>query len=320
MNQCFIMNLFKELKVKFDKKKLFREITTQMMSKEIINLSKSIIEELDCDQYINERELLSIFLLNKFPKDTLGDLTIEANQKVRECVKKIIETEFNDNESLKSKLVQFSFMFKTWKEEDVLILKNQLFNEYHQLTVDVMNCGEDSEKATVFLETQKRIIECAKQIGGEDFITEIQSYSPIILNKETLEEQYNKACNDLLIDEFNQKKYDVILKNLHFVKSILKTLKPLEGVVLEEKIDIPYIEHKLQFDQFTNKKAVDLFMYILDFIKKIQSPARDEELNSIQLELEVKEVCIPSMIIKVKKLLDYLLIDLQEFQSSHRPS
>ena len=115
MNQCFIMNLFKELKVKFDKKKLFREITTQMMSKEIINLSKSIIEELDCDQYINERELLSIFLLNKFPKDTLGDLTIEANQKVHECVKKIIETEFNDNESLKSKLVQFSFMFKTWK-------------------------------------------------------------------------------------------------------------------------------------------------------------------------------------------------------------
>ena len=49
------------------------------------------------------------------------------------------------------------------------------------------NCEEDeSEKIVIFSETQKKILECAKQIGGDEFINEIQSYSPVLINVNNL--------------------------------------------------------------------------------------------------------------------------------------
>ena len=311
------MDLFKELKLKFEKKNKFEDIARQLMNKENINLGKSIIDILKCDTYLNARDLLSIFLMHKFPKDTLGELTIETNKNVFNSVDTLLKTDFCNNEELKIKLIKYVYYFKDWKKEDITILKNQLFNEYHQLTVDIANCEEgEEEKKIIFTETQHKILECAQHIGGEDFINEIKSYSPVLIKTEDLKEQYDKAYYDVFVKEFDDKNFEKTIGLLEFIKKTLKVLKPSEGFNLEKNIDIPYIHHKLNFDQFSNIKATELFEYILDLIKTLQAPAHDEELDNVKVELNIKEIYIPNILMKTMRLINNIIHDLENIKSS----
>ena len=309
------MNEFNEIKEIFKPKQKFEDITRCLMTKDIVNKGKIIIEELDCSNYLNSRDLLSSFLINRYPKDTIGEISIENNKNLIDFVKNLLEKDYNNNEELKIDIIKYSYYFKTWKSEDIEILKNQLFNEYHQLTVDIVNTSEDEEeKKIIFEETQKKILECAKQIGGDEFIEQIQGYSPVLINIEELQKEYDKAYNDIFIKEFNEKNYEKLSGLLEFLKNVFKTLKPKESFNIEKNIDTPYILHKLTFDKFSYKMQVELFNYILDFLEKNQSEANDEELNSIRTELKLKEIQFPVIFIRIMNLLRNLIHDFEMIQ------
>lgn len=309
------MDEFKELKSIFKNKNTFDIIIKDLMKKNNIELGKQMIEKLDCDSYLNARDLLSIFLIYKVPKETLGDLDIESNKQVFDSASYLIENEIENEELLKIKLIKFICFFKEWKKEDISILKNQLFNEFHQLNVDMANCEEDeSEKIVIFSETQKKILECAKQIGGDEFINEIQSYSPVLINVNDLQTQYDKAYYDIFIQEFEEKKYEKTIGLLEFMKNIIKTLKPSEGLNLNKQIDIPFIIHKLNYNQFSNTKCYELFNYLLDIIKKLQSPSHDEDLEKIRASLKIKEIYFPDILLKCMDLIKNIIHDLENIQ------
>lgn len=309
------MNEFNEVKKIFENKRKFEEITRSLMNKEIREKGELILKKLDCELYLNSRDLLSCFLINKFPKDTVGDINIETNKNLIELVQKLLKNEYLDNDELKIDVVKYSYYFKTWKNEDIEILKNQLFNEYHQLTVDIVNLKEDEEdKKVIYEETQKKILECAFQIGGDDFINQIQSHSPVLIDVNELENQYNKAYNDLFLSEFEEKNYEKLSGLMEFMKNIFKTLRPKDSYEIEKIIDTPYILHKLNFNQFNEKKKLELFNFILDFMEKVQSKANDDELNSIRNELKVKEICFPKIFIKIMDLLKKLIHDFEIIQ------
>jgi len=310
------MNEFKELKSNFKNKNTFDVIIKDLMKKNNIELGKQMIEKLECDSYLNARDLLSIFLIYKVPNDTLGDLDIESNKQVYESALYLIENEIENEELLKIKLIKFICFFKEWKKEDISILKNQLFNEFHQLNVDMANCEEnESEKIVIFSETQKKILECAKQIGGDEFINEIQSYSPVLINVNDLQTQYDKAYYDIFIQEFEEKKYEKTIGLLEFMKNIIKTLKPSEGLNLNKQIDIPFIIHKLNYNQFSNTKCSELFNYLLDIIKKLQSPSHDEDLEKIRASLKIKEIYFPDILLKCMDLIKNIIHDLENIQT-----
>jgi len=310
------MDEFKELKSIFKNKNTFDIIIKDLMKKNNIELGKQMIEKLECDSYLNARDLLSIFLIYKVPKETLGDLDIESNKQVFDSASYLIENEIENEELLKIKLIKFICFFKEWKKEDISILKNQLFNEFHQLNVDMANCEEDeSEKIVIFSETQKKILECAKQIGGDEFINEIQSYSPVLINVNDLQTQYDKAYYDIFIQEFEEKKYEKTIGLLEFMKNIIKTLKPSEGLNLNKQIDIPFIIHKLNYNQFSNTKCSELFNYLLDIIKKLQSPSHDEDLEKIRASLKIKEIYFPDILLKCMDLIKNIIHDLENIQT-----
>ena len=310
------MDEFKELKSIFKNKNTFDVIIKDLMKKNNIELGKQMIEKLECDSYLNARDLLSIFLIYKVPNDTLGDLDIESNKQVYESALYLIENEIENEELLKIKLIKFICFFKEWKKEDISILKNQLFNEFHQLNVDMANCEEnESEKIVIFSETQKKILECAKQIGGDEFINEIQSYSPVLINVNDLQTQYDKAYYDIFIQEFEEKKYEKTIGLLEFMKNIIKTLKPSEGLNLNKQIDIPFIIHKLNYNQFSNTKCSELFNYLLDIIKKLQSPSHDEDLEKIRASLKIKEIYFPDILLKCMDLIKNIIHDLENIQT-----
>lgn len=311
------MNEFYEIKEIFKNKNRFEEITRCLMTKDIVIKSKNIIEELDCNNYLNSRDLLSLFLINRFPKDTVGEISIENNRNLIEFVNTLLEKKYSEDEELKLDIIKYSYYFKTWKSEDVEILKNQLFNEYHQLTVDIINTSEeDHDKKIIYEETQKKILECAQQIGGDEFITKIQDYSPVLIDIEELQKQYDKAYNDIFIKEFNEKNYEKLSGLLEFMKNVFKTLKPKEGYDIEKIIDTPYIVHKLTFNKFTYKMQVELFNYMLDFLEKNQSQANDEELNSVRAELKLKEIQFPVIFIRIMNLLRNLIHDFEMMQNA----
>ena len=311
------MNEFNEIKKIFKNKNKFEEITRCLMTKDIVMKGKNVIEDLDCNNYLNSRDLLSLFLINRFPRDTIGEISIENNKNLIEFVKNLLEKEYKNDEELKIDIIKYSYYFKTWKSEDIEILKNQLFNEYHQLTVDIINTPEEEQdKKMIFEETQKKILECAKQIGGDEFINKIQDYSPVLINIEELQKQYDKAYNDIFIEEFNHKNYEKLSGLLEFMKNVFKTLKPKEGYNIEKIIDTPYIVHKLTFDKFTHKMQLELFNYMLDFLEKNQSQANDEELNSVRAELQLKEIQFPVIFIRIMNLLRNLIHDFEMIQDA----
>ena len=309
------MNEFNEIKDFFKNKNKFEEITRSMMNKELVKKGENLMKELDCNMYLNSREFLSSFLISKFPRDTVGDISVETNKNLIENVKKIMSFTYENNEELKIDLVKFSYYFKAWKSEDIEILRNQLFNEYHQLTVDIINTPDDEEdKRIIFEETQKKILECAFQIGGDDFINEIQSHSPVLIDIEELQKQYDKAYYDIFLKEFEEKNYEKLSALMEFMKSIFKTLRPKDSYEIEKIMDTHYIIHKLNFNQFNEKKKIELFNFMLNFMEKHQSAANDEQLNSIRKELEVKEICFPVIFMKIMDLLKNLIHDFEMIQ------
>lgn len=311
------MNQFNEIKEIFEKKIKFEDITRTLMNKEIIDKGKKILEKLDCKNYLNSRDLLSTFLINKYPRDVIGDKTIESNKNLIDFVNKILTKDYNDDNEFKMDIVKYSYYFKTWKNEDIEILKNQLFNEYHQLTIDMLNCEEDEEdKKCIYEETQKKILECASQIGGEEFVNKIQDYSPVVINTKDLQNEYDKAYNDVFLQEFKEKKYEKFSGLLEFSKNIFKTLRPKENIDIEKIMDIPYILHKLNFGKFTDTKKLELLNFMLDFIEKNQSEAQDDKLKEIRKELKVKNYCFPSIFLRVMNLIKDLIHDFEMIQQA----
>ena len=311
------MNEFNEIKEIFRTKRKFEEITKCLMTKDIVNKGNNLIKELDCNNYLNSRDLLSSFLIQKYPKDTIGDLSIENNKNLIDFVKNLLDKKYTEDDELKMDIIKYSYYFKTWKSDDIEVLKNQIFNEYHQLTVDIVNLNEDEEdKKYIFEDTQKKIIECANQIGGSEFVDQIKNHSPVLIDVNELKKEYDHAYNDIFIKEFEEKKYDKLSGLLEFMKSIFKTLRPKESYEIEKNIDTPYIIHKLTFNQFNDKKKLELFNFMLDFIKKNQSEANDELLKSVRSELENKEIFFPDLFLKVMNLLRNLIHDFEMIQNA----
>merc|ERR1712196_522958 len=116
------MNEFNEIKEIFKNKNKFEEITRCLMTKDIVNKGKNIIELLDCNNYLNSRDLLSSFLINRYPKDTIGEISIENNKNLIEFVKRLLEKQYTNDEELKIDIIKYSYYFKTWKSEDIEIL------------------------------------------------------------------------------------------------------------------------------------------------------------------------------------------------------
>lgn len=313
------MNEFYEIKEIFNKKKKFYEITKSLMDKEIKLKSEKILEKLNCTNYLNSKELLSSFLINKFPRDTIGDTKNENNKNLIEFVKNLLMKNYNNDDELKMDIIKYSYYFKSWKNEDIEILKNQIFNEYHQLSVDIANIEEnENDKKIIFEETQKKILECAKHIGGDDFINEIKNYAPVLLNIQELQKEYDHAYNDIFIKDFEEKKFDKLSGLLEFMKSVFKILCPNEKYEIEKNIDTPYIIHKLTFNKFTDTNKKELFIYMLNILQKNQSQSNDEILQNIKTEIELKEINFPDIFIKIMNLLRNLIHDLEILQNSFK--
>ena len=164
----------------------FDEIVQKMMSTEIIHLAKNYLESLHATMVLKPKDFLTAFMIYKFPVDTVGNYNVPENKQLIDTSRLLINSHQSE---IKKNIVRYSIHFKTWKNKDLKTMKEELFNEYHQLSVDIANT-DDNDKKHVFETTKNEIVKVAKNIGGEDFVNEIKSFAPVLINQEQLENQY----------------------------------------------------------------------------------------------------------------------------------
>ena len=213
--------------------------------------------------------------------------------KYNQSVWKLMETEYDGEKELKSDIIKFNFCFKKWKGDDGKVLKEQLFNEYHQLGVDIMNT-DDEDRKTIYKLTRDRILDCSHKVGGEKFIEEIMSYKPVILNKDDLMMQYNKAHNDLLCEEFDKGDYTKTKQLFTFIKNTcLQFHRKEDHGDIDDTIDVDFIMKRIKNNAYSNSEYVTLFRYMFSLIRTIQSSSNDELLESFSASQEaLKSVSI----------------------------
>ena len=136
--------------------------------------AKTFLNEIKLDKLINERIFLSIFLIYFFSNEFLD----KNESALHDMSKKIIEY----SENRRRNIMDFNIFFKKWLGEDLISLKSQLLQEYHQLTVQILNSSNEKEKV-FYQEIQKELLESAKLIKYDQ---EILNYVPVVIDTEKL--------------------------------------------------------------------------------------------------------------------------------------
>ena len=305
------------LKEEFLELNNFDELVQKMMSFKTINLAKSFLQSIHANIILKPKDFLTAFMIYKFPEDAVGSILVPENKELINSAKNLIECEETE---IKKHIVRYNIHFKTWKNQDLKTMKEQLFNEYHQLNVDIANT-EDTDKKHIFGVTKTEIETCARNIGGNVFVEEIKSYAPVLINQEELERQFSKAFFDVFCEEFNNKKYNRLETLLQFIKNVLLKLNNQSNQnLIEEYIDIPFIVQRFKYDLLSNTELENLCLFIYDMVKNIQSAARDEELNKFKDELKNNTIYFPDVLINVVHLIRMTIIDLESVkeQISHK--
>lgn len=274
----------KVLREKFSKVDSFSSIMNLLKNREIKEDGKRILREHLLEDKIKVEIFLSSFLFYLYPEDY-------ENEKLNDLSKKIIK------ENHKESILEFHYLFREWRGESLEKLKQELFQQYHSLTVEILNT-EDTELKEELKRIQESLLNSAKMIG---FDNNILDYIPIIYDSRELEEQYNNAYFNLLEEEITEKKFNQLENLLDFIVRFFSIFFPREEI--EENIDIKFIKQQFLKDILDPNP---IFLYIYDLFLKIQSPQRD-----ISIE---KELSFIEHIRQIVNLIKFFIMDLENLK------
>ena len=256
---CFKMN---EIVEKIDSCGSFEELGNLIQSKEIIRIVYDFYKKIDSQdiersQIIrNSKFILAAFLVNKFPSDTLssfdttgithsGEISVSmspeattVNDKATQFTNLLRSQDldnlsYSNSEQIKNIFNQFKILFDNWKDNDYESLKHSIIEEYHHLSVSIMNLRDQeaqstesteseestqtrqrnntiSEQIVVLKECQEELLKTANMLGGDELVELIGQYAPIVIDTENLIAQYSAAFWDVLYEDYVEKKYDKI--------------------------------------------------------------------------------------------------------------
>lgn len=288
----------------------YEEMEKMLSSKEIIKSAENILDNLKLSHTTNTKDFLCIFPIYKFPKSVLGDIDVGANSDILDYVNTIMKTPYNNTEQLKTSIINFIYNFKKWKTEDKSILIYHLFEEYHQISVDILNTN-DSEKQLILKKCQKELLETAFMIGGDDLVNEIKNYRAVITSNINFQREYDKAYWANLKESYDNHEYDKCIEIIVFIKNVLMSIGN-NTKTIEESTDkiVSHIENKNS--NFLNIK--EWAIQIFDYIKTIHSPVHDMQLESFKRDLHIKEIYLPTVIKNIFCMVKNIIHDFEEIK------
>ncbi len=301
------------------KSKLFNddfEIMEQnLKNSTFIHDANQYLTSLKLDNHIKVKDFLSSFIIYKFPEDTLGDIKLEENKKIYDAALAL----FNSDDNIKNSIINFAYLFNSWKNTDKDYLIQQIFFEYHQLTLDVLNTPSDEKDKIIYYEQVKEsLLEQAQKIGGTMLKNEIISYTPIVVDVKELKNQYNKAFWNNISEEYNNNNFEKIAQLMTFFKESFKNLANEHSELIEKTFNIDNIIEKLKTDTFTNDEIIEFGINTFDIIKSFQAPIHDMTLESFKMELHVKEIFFPKLLKNIFSLISKTIEDLDNIKTKFK--
>lgn len=276
----------------------------------IIKQAENILDDIKLSHTTSPRDFLSIFPIYKFPKSLLGDLDIGSNSEILDYASTIIETPYEKKELIKTAIVNFIYHFKKWKNEDKNILIYHLFEEYHQISVDILNTN-DSEKKIILKKCQQELLDTAKMVGGENLVEEIKSYKALVVSNINFQKEYDKAYWKSLKESYDNNEYLKCIEIITFIKNVLTTIGT-ETKTIEKSTDDMIKQLENTNSNFLNIK--DWSIKIFDYIKTIHSPIHDMQLESFKRDLYIKEIYLPIVIKNIFCLVKNMIHDFEELK------
>ena len=215
---------------------------------------------------------------------------------------------FANGYSDKNSIIKALDAFKKWKIKDKEILKNNMFFEYHNLGIALLNAPIPSKES--LKKCRESILVQAEKISGATFVSKIKQYKPVVFNLHDLEKISEKAFWDVVEKEFKEKKYDWIYVILEHIRTLFTILSPQNSEYYMDLIDISFIKQQVEHDIYTDVQ--NLAYKLLDILKSLHAPINDTEIeqlkkqpfNLIDLlhELVKRSENVIYTILKIKKL------------------
>jgi hypothetical protein len=243
-------------------------------------------------------------------------------------------------------LQNFINLFTLWKTNDHDNLKKALIEQYHKLSVDILNeedfkkkSSESSQESSqessksidsninqsqqiiddrinILKECQENLLYTARILGGEDLVNEIGQYKPVVIDLEEMSKVYNKAFWDILQIEYNDKKYDKIFIVLENILQSFNTLVDQTTYnEIKEIVDIEFIKQRLTHDAYTNADMYSLCTSLLQYAKTVIAAQFDENIDILYQHVSDQSF-LPKFLEELTMILQITVSDTLNFRKA----
>ena len=288
----------------------FESTKNALLDRETIRLTYEILKSLNLEKEVSPRELLASYIMIKHPNEIFGPDKVKNNMKIMGMANNVINC---TNDKLHDYVLEFSKLFQEWKQKDYQELLNDIFQRYHQLTVDIMNAPDEIKSQLE--DIKSNLLKEGERVGGPNFRAKLLSYVPLVIDLEELQTQYNKAFWDKFTSEYEQKKYAMLYDLLEYLKKVYMTLAPSKKDHILEVIDVKFIWQRVEQDAYTEEELKLLTNNILDIVKSLHAPAYDDDLEKYREDINKGNLYFPVILRRVVELTRNILQTLDKFRS-----
>ncbi len=289
----------------------FESTKQALLDRETIKLTFELLKTVNLEKEVSPRELLASYIMIKHPNEIFGPDRVKDNVKIMGVANNVINC---TKDKLHGYVLEFSNLFQDWKKNDYKALLDDIFHRYHQLTVDMMNGPEEIKPQLE--DIKKNLLKEADRIGGPEFVKKILAYSPVVINLEALQTQYDKAFWDKLEEEYNKKNYNMIYELLNYLKTVYLKLAASKTEEINDILDVDFIKQRLENNAYTNEELTTLANNILDLVKTLHAPVYDEELENYRKELNEGNLHFPTILKRIVQLTRNIIQTLEQFKSA----
>ena len=187
------------------------------------------------------KDYLAAWVLYKFP-----DISMNKNLDpvLHNLAKQVtMFDEFGDK--FVSVFNSYKSRFDTWKIDDKQILQESIFIQYHQFGVDLLNAETDDDKG-IIKQSRLNLLQTARKIAGDDFVEEIKSFKPVVLNTEELGNQLNKAFWDNFKTKFESEDFSLLYVVIRQLCDVLISICPSKKRYINDILDQQTIKQHIE--------------------------------------------------------------------------
>jgi len=294
-----IHEFFGEVKTFDDGTKFLKRYMKHKIQDYSLNTSRKIFYSLMIYKFGKELEYpetlqtksrnLILFYLQRNHKETLDDSKSDTLSGMRR------------NSEEKRLLKEFVEELENYKLEDLKNYMYELAIEYNQLSEILSRVSDHPEWFDAITGLQDKIVKQVDVVKGEHLFKEcLETIGK--LKKEIIKEHLVNAYWEMMKEELEQNKYDMMMKNYVLIKNILLEMR--EDNDTKEILDENYIRQLLDNDLFNNQTLVSQVEFIFNKIKLYGIPIYDKIIDRTKKNLiqDIQQRGIgPSLVVDVFK-------------------